>query len=46
MHYTTRKFWKCYHNLPLKVQRTADQCYRLLKTEPSHPSYALQKDWE
>lgn len=43
MHYTTRKFWKCYYNLPLKVQRTADQCYRLLKTEPSHPSLHFKK---
>ncbi len=31
MHYTTRRFWQCYHTLPQEVQKTADQCYDLLK---------------
>ena len=43
MHYTTRKFWKCYDNLPLQVQRTADQSYKLLKTDPSHLSLHFKK---
>ena len=43
MHYTTQKFWKCYDNLPLKVQRTADRAYELLKTDPSHPSLHFKK---
>jgi hypothetical protein len=36
MHYTTRRFWKCYDDLPPQVQETADQCYELLKADPSH----------
>jgi hypothetical protein len=36
MHYTTRKFWKCYDALPENVQDTATQCYALLKADPSH----------
>jgi hypothetical protein len=38
MHYATRRFWQCYDALPESVQRTADRCYELLKTAPSHPS--------
>jgi hypothetical protein len=29
MHYTTRKFWRCYEDLPKSVQEVADQCYQL-----------------
>ena len=43
MHYTTRKFWKCYNNLPENIQRIADQYYKLLKSNPSHPSLHLKK---
>lgn len=43
MHYTTRRFWKCYDALPQNVQQTADQCYKLLKTNPSHPSLHFKK---
>lgn len=43
MHYTTKKFWRCYDKLPLKIQRLADQCYELLKTDPSHPSLHFKK---
>ena len=43
MHYTTRRFWQCYHALPQEVQKTADQCYDLLKRDPSHPSLHLKK---
>ena len=43
MHYTTQKFWKCYDNLPLQVQHTADKSYELLKTDPSHPSLHFKK---
>ncbi|MER3435946.1 MAG: hypothetical protein C4288_21870 [Leptolyngbya sp. ERB_1_1] len=43
MHYATRKFWKCYDVLPETVQDTADQCYELLKSDPSHPSLHLKK---
>ena len=43
MHYTTRKFWQHYENLPPKVKTTADQCYELLKLNPSHPSLHFKK---
>ncbi|ACB53290.1 hypothetical protein cce_3942 [Crocosphaera subtropica ATCC 51142] len=43
MHYTTRRFWQCYSALPKEVQKTADQCYNLLKIDPSHPSLHLKK---
>ncbi|WP_422110786.1 hypothetical protein [Candidatus Synechococcus calcipolaris] len=38
MHYATRRFWQCYNGLPEGVQRIADECYGLLKRDPSHPS--------
>jgi len=44
MHYTTRRFWQCYNALPDSVQRTADECYELLKADPSHPSLHF-KNW-
>ncbi len=43
MNYTTRRFWKCYNALPESVQHTADQCYKLLKDDPSHPSLHFKK---
>ncbi|MFH7026683.1 MAG: hypothetical protein ACHBN1_15035 [Heteroscytonema crispum UTEX LB 1556] len=43
MHYTTRRFWEGYDTLPESVQRTADQCYELLKTDPTHPSLHFKK---
>jgi len=43
MHYTTRKFWKCYDTLPENIQDTANQCYSLLKVDPSHPSLHFKK---
>jgi hypothetical protein len=43
MHYTTRKFWKCYDALPENVQDTANQCYALLKADRAHPSLHFKK---
>jgi hypothetical protein len=43
MHYTTRRFWQYYNALPENVQQTADQCYELLKVDPSHPSLHFKK---
>ncbi|WP_278000302.1 hypothetical protein [Nodosilinea sp. LEGE 07088] len=43
MHYATRRFWQCYNVLPEHMQRTADECYKLLKTDPSHPSLHVKK---
>jgi hypothetical protein len=38
MHRTTRRFWKCFDDLPEAVQRTAKKNFELLKEDPSHPS--------
>jgi len=43
MHYTTRRFWNSYDALPEKIQKTADQCYELLKANSSHPSLHFKK---
>jgi hypothetical protein len=43
MHYTTKRFWKCYEALPVEIQRVADQNYELLKADPSHPSLHFKK---
>ncbi len=43
MHYTIKRFWKCYDTLPAAVQQVADQNYELLKTDPSHPSLHFKK---
>ncbi|MEH2311975.1 MAG: hypothetical protein V7K35_11355 [Nostoc sp.] len=43
MHYTTRRFWERYNVLPEEVQRIADQCYELLKSDLSHPSLHFKK---
>ncbi|NJM69801.1 MAG: hypothetical protein HC862_06000 [Scytonema sp. RU_4_4] len=43
MHYTTRRFWECYDKLPEGVQQVADQCYELLKADPTHPSLHFKK---
>jgi hypothetical protein len=38
MHRTTRRFWKCFDDLPEAIQRTAKKNFELLKKDPSHPS--------
>jgi hypothetical protein len=43
MHCATQRFWECYNTLPESLQRTADECYELLKTDPSHPSLHFKK---
>ena len=43
MHRTTPRFWKCYAALPAEVQRVADHCYAMLRSDPSHPSLHLKK---
>jgi len=43
MHYATRKFLKYYDSLPVGIQRSADRSYKLLKSDPSHPSLHFKK---
>ena len=42
-HFTTPSFWECYDKLPSSVQELADKSYKLLKTNPKHPSLHLKK---
>jgi hypothetical protein len=42
-HRATPRFWKCYQNLPEDVQRLADRCYQLLKSNEAHPSLHFKK---
>jgi hypothetical protein len=37
-HYTSQRFWQCFHVLPIEVQQLARSNYDLLKQDLSHPS--------
>lgn len=43
MHRTTNRFWKFFDNLPLPVQKKARENFKLLKTNPRHPSLHFKK---
>ena len=43
MHFTTRRFWEYYGDLPKSVQLSADESYELLKVNPSHPSLHFKR---
>ncbi|HEY9703550.1 MAG TPA: hypothetical protein V6C58_13970 [Allocoleopsis sp.] len=43
MHYTNRKFWLYYDQLPENIQQLADNCYELLKINPNPPSLHFKK---
>lgn len=42
-HFTTPGFWDCYDQLPEAVQKLADKNFKLLKSDPDHPSLHLKK---
>ncbi|MGI0479464.1 hypothetical protein ACN4EE_01605 [Geminocystis sp. CENA526] len=42
-HYTSSSFWQSYYELPLKIQKIADQKYKLLKENSRHPSLKLKR---
>jgi len=42
-HFATPDFWFHYRQLPPEVQEIADKCFRLLKSDPRHPSVRLKK---
>lgn len=42
-HFTSSRFWDCYHTLPEDVRALADKQYALLKENPSHPSLHFKK---
>ena len=41
-HFTAPSFWELY-KLPEPIQELADKNYKLLKTNPRHPSLHLKK---
>lgn len=41
--YTSSSFWQSYNQLPLSLQKLADQKYQLLKQNPRHSSLKLKK---
>lgn len=43
MHYTNRKFWLFYNQLPEDIKQIADSSYELLKTNPNHSSLHFKK---
>lgn len=43
IHRTTERFWQCYENLPREVRKLADKNFRLLKSNPRHPSLQFKK---
>jgi len=42
-HFTSPAFWESYDKLPGYIQELADKQYKLLKTNPRHPSLQLKK---
>lgn len=42
-HFTNSDFWDAYDKLPGPIRRLADKNYRLLKTNPRHPSLRFEK---
>ena len=42
-HFTLARFWECYGTLPPKIQKLADKNYKLLKSDPFHPSLHFKK---
>lgn len=43
MHRTTERFWKCFEQLPAFIQKTANNNFELLETDPLHPSLHFKK---
>ena len=37
-HTTSRRFWRCFDDLPTEVQSLARKNFELLKRDPGHPS--------
>jgi hypothetical protein len=42
-HHASRNFWKLYHELPEEVRKLTDEKYKLLKTDPRHPSLHFKR---
>lgn len=42
-HRASPRFWQCYRQLPVEIQRLADSDYELLVANSRHPSLHLKK---
>jgi hypothetical protein len=42
-HRANPKFWRFYAELPAEIRRLADENYKLLKSNPRHPSLHFKK---
>lgn len=42
-HRVTHKFWSLYNELPAETRKLADENFRLLRQDPSHPSLHFKK---
>jgi hypothetical protein len=43
MHRTTKRFWKCFYELPDAVQATARESFQLLQAHLRHPTVQFKK---
>jgi len=43
MHRTTEQYWQRYYSLSQEVRNHADKCFRLLQSNPQHPSLRFKK---
>jgi hypothetical protein len=42
-HFATPSFWESYERLPVNIQKLADQCYAILKSNLGYPSLHFKK---
>jgi len=42
-HFAAPSFWERYENLPTSIRELADKNFKLLKTNPEHPSLHLKR---
>lgn len=42
-HRATPRSWSCYRSLPAEIRELADRGYKLLQTNPRHPSLHFKK---
>ena len=42
-HFATPSFWECYNALPRVVRVLADKSYKMLKSDPTHPSLQFKR---
>jgi len=42
-HHASRRFWKAYAELPQDAREAANKSFKLLKTNPMHPSLRLKQ---